>query len=57
MNLLNDIQAGPVQKLPVDEEWVTVPAAVGAVRVRIIKPQASEENRPVITSTARAPRW
>jgi hypothetical protein len=23
--LLNDIQAGPVQKLPVDEEWVTVP--------------------------------
>jgi acetyl esterase len=46
--LLDDIQAGPVQKLPVDEEWVTVPAAVGDVRVRIIKPQASEGNPPVI---------
>jgi acetyl esterase/lipase len=46
--LLDDIQAGPVQKLPVDEEWVTVPAAVGHVRVRIIKPQASEGNLPVI---------
>jgi hypothetical protein len=28
--LLDDIQAGPVQKLPVDEEWVTVPAERGA---------------------------
>jgi acetyl esterase len=46
--LLNDIQAGPVLKLPVDEEWVTVPAAVGDVRVRIIRPQASEGSLPVI---------
>jgi acetyl esterase len=46
--LLDDIQAGPVQKLPVDEEWVTVPTAVGDVRVRIIKPQDSEGNLPVI---------
>jgi acetyl esterase len=46
--LLDDLQAGPVQKLPVDEEWVTVPAAVGDVRVRVIKPQASDGNLPVI---------
>jgi acetyl esterase len=46
--LLDDIQAGPVQKLPVDEESVTVPAAVGDVRVRIIRPQAFEGNLPVI---------
>jgi acetyl esterase len=46
--LLDDIQAGQVQKLPVDEEWITVPAAVGGVRVRIIKPQASEGKLPVI---------
>jgi acetyl esterase len=46
--LLDDVQAGPVQKLPVDEEWVTVPAAVGDVRVRVIKPQASDGNLPVI---------
>jgi acetyl esterase len=46
--LLDDIQAGPVQKLPVDEEWVTVPAAVGHVRVRIIRPQASAGKLPVI---------
>jgi acetyl esterase len=46
--LLDDIQAGPVQKLPVDEEWVTVPAAVGDVRMRIIRPQASGRKLPVI---------
>jgi acetyl esterase len=46
--LLDDIQAGPVQKLPVDEEWVTVSAAVGDVRVRIIRPEASEGKLPVI---------
>jgi acetyl esterase len=46
--LLDDIQASPVEKLPVDEEWVTVPAAVGDVRVRIIKPQASQGKLPVI---------
>jgi acetyl esterase len=46
--LLDDIQAGPVQKLPVDEEWVIVPAAVGDVRVRILRPQAAEGKLPVI---------
>jgi acetyl esterase len=46
--LLDDIQAGPVEKLPIDEEWITVPAAVGDARVRIIKPQGAEGILPVI---------
>ena len=45
---LNDLQAQPVDKLPIDEEWVTVPAAVGDVRVRIIRPQGSTGMLPVI---------
>src|SRR3954462_13656692 len=37
--VLEDAQSGPVSKLPVDEEWIGVPAQVGDVRVRIIRPQ------------------
>ena len=39
--VLDDLQAAPVDKLPVDEEWVTVPAAVGDVRVRIVRPRGA----------------
>jgi acetyl esterase len=46
--VLDDLQAGPVDKLPIDEEWITVPAAVGDVRVRIIKPQGARGPLPVI---------
>lgn len=35
---LDDVQAGPVEKPDVDEKWITVPADVGDVQVRIIKP-------------------
>ena len=35
--VLDDIQAAPVEKLPVDAEWITVPAAVGDVQVRIVR--------------------
>ncbi|GGJ16380.1 alpha/beta hydrolase [Streptomyces brasiliensis] len=35
---LDDLQAAPIGKLPVDEEWVTVPVDAGDVRVRIVKP-------------------
>ena len=38
--VLEDLQAAPVDKLPIDEEWITVPSALGDARVRIIKPQA-----------------
>ena len=36
--VLDDIQAAPIAKLDVDENWITVPATVGDVRVRIVKP-------------------
>ena len=46
--VLDDLQAAPVDKLPVDEEWITVPAAVGDVRVRIIRPVGAAPTLPVI---------
>jgi len=46
--VLDDAQAAPIEKLPVDEEWITVPAAVGDVRVRIVKPQGATGTLPVI---------
>jgi acetyl esterase len=46
--VLDDLQAAPVDKLPVDEEWVTVPAAVGDVRVRLVRPQGVEGPLPVV---------
>ncbi|MEV6886083.1 alpha/beta hydrolase [Streptomyces sp. NPDC051135] len=46
--LLDDVQAQPVEKLDVDEKWSTVPAQVGEVRVRIIKPVGSTGALPVI---------
>jgi acetyl esterase len=36
--VLDDVQAEPIEKLPVEERWITVPAAVGDVRVRIVRP-------------------
>ena len=46
--VLEDAQSGPVSKLPIDEEWITVPAQVGDVRVRIIKPRGASGTLPVI---------
>ena len=46
--VLDDLQAAPVDKLPVDEEWITVPAAVGDVRVRIVRPQGTSGTLPVV---------
>ena len=45
---LNQLQAEPVDKLPIDEQWITVPAAVGDVRVRLIRPAGVEGSLPVI---------
>ena len=36
--MLDDVQAAPIDKLPVDDRWITVPADVGDVRVRIVRP-------------------
>jgi acetyl esterase/lipase len=47
--VLDDAQeAVPVEKLPIDEEWISVPSAFGDARVRIIRPHGVERSLPVI---------
>ncbi|MEU9993246.1 alpha/beta hydrolase [Streptomyces sp. NPDC048045] len=46
--VLDDLQAAPIDKLPVSEEWITVRAAVGDVRVRLVKPKGATGELPVI---------
>ena len=46
--VLDDIQAAPVSKLGIHEKWVTVPAEVGDVPVRIVRPLSSPGPLPVI---------
>jgi acetyl esterase/lipase len=46
--VLDDIQAAPIEKADVVDEWVTVPAKVGDVRVRIVKPVNSPAILPVV---------
>ena len=46
--VLDDVQAGPVEVLPADEEWVTVPAQVGDVRVRIVTPRGAPGPLPAV---------
>ncbi|MEU4096788.1 alpha/beta hydrolase [Streptomyces sp. NPDC026673] len=46
--VLDDLQAAPIEKFDVWEKWVTVPAEVGDVRVRIVKPVDVEGALPVV---------
>jgi acetyl esterase len=46
--VLDDVQAAPIDKLPVEDRWVTVPADVGDVRVRIVRPPGAVGALPVI---------
>jgi acetyl esterase/lipase len=46
--VLDDLQAAPIEKLPVDERWITVPAEVGDVQVRIVRPEGAQGALPVI---------
>jgi acetyl esterase/lipase len=46
--VLDDVQAAPIDKLPVDDRWTTVPAEVGDVRVRIVRPPDAVGMLPVI---------
>lgn len=41
-------QSGPVSKLPVDAEWITVPSPAGDTRERLIKPEGATGMLPVI---------
>lgn len=45
---LDSIQAAPIAKLDIDEKWITVPADVGDVQVRIVKPVATSTPLPVV---------
>jgi acetyl esterase/lipase len=46
--ILDDLQAAPIDKPDVAEEWITVRAEVGDVRVRIVKPVAAPAHLPAI---------
>ena len=46
--VLDDIQAAPIAKPDVDETWITVPAEVGDVPVRIVKPPGATEVLPAV---------
>jgi hypothetical protein len=37
--VFDDVQAAPIEKLRIDERRITVPAEVGDVNVRIVRPQ------------------
>ncbi|MFI0405738.1 alpha/beta hydrolase [Actinomadura sp. 3N508] len=46
--VLDDLQAGPVGMPEIDEKWITVPAEVGDVRVRIVRPAGAGDGLPVV---------
>jgi acetyl esterase len=46
--VLDDVQAAPIEKLRVDDRWLTIPAEVGDVRVRIVRPPGASGTLPVI---------
>jgi acetyl esterase/lipase len=46
--VIDDIQAGPIAKPEVTDKWITVPAKVGDVRVRILRPGYSIGVLPTI---------
>src|SRR6188472_2321917 len=46
--VLDDVQSAPIDKLPVDERWIAVPADAGDVRVRLVRPAGFEGTLPVI---------
>ena len=46
--VLDDIQSAPIAKLEVDERWITVPADVGDVEVRIVKPSGATGVLPAV---------
>jgi acetyl esterase len=46
--VLDNVQAAPIDKLPVDDRWITVPCDFGDVRVRIVRPAGVEGTLPVV---------
>lgn len=46
--VLDDVQAAPIDKLDVEDRWITVAAKVGDVRVRIVRPPDAAGVLPVV---------
>jgi acetyl esterase len=46
--VLDDVQAAPIEKLPVDDRWITIRADVGDVRVRIVRPPDADGALPAV---------
>ncbi|MEV1082439.1 alpha/beta hydrolase [Streptomyces sp. NPDC050211] len=46
--VLDELQAAPIEKPDVQDKWITVPAEVGDVRVRIVKPVDTQGPLPVV---------
>lgn len=46
--VLDGLQADPVEMPPVDDEWVTVPTDVGDVQVRLVRPKGVIGPLPVV---------
>ena len=46
--VLDDVQAAPIDKLPVEDRWITVPAEVGEASLRIVRPPDAAGTLPVI---------
>src|SRR4051794_38303565 len=49
--VVDELQAAPIDKLPVADRWITVPADVGDVRVRIVRLPDAVGTLPVILSS------
>jgi acetyl esterase len=56
--VLDDVKAAPIDNLPVDDRWITVPTEVGDVRVRLVRPQDAAGGLvpPAVTERAWAAR-
>ena len=46
--VLDELQAAPIDKLPVNDRWTTVPAEVSDVRVRLVRPRDAVGTLPAI---------
>jgi acetyl esterase len=46
--VLEDLQSQPIDKLPIDVEWLTLPSPYGDANVRLIRPKGARGILPVI---------
>src|SRR3954470_12584820 len=46
--VVDELQVAPIDTLPISERWITVPADVGEVRVRIVRPPDAVGTLPAI---------